>query len=163
MKKVLLLEDDISVLDATRNAFHSALDECEITTTSSLIALNKMLFTDPGVDEFDFVCLDLAIDMGSLPASALRKALPKMFTGPDGMELPKAEAAGIRLYGLEYYKNVIWRDPKFRDCRTTKFILITGHVNLVERYKLLSDCKGVKIVKKSGEGTSDDFFRLLRQ
>ena len=137
--KILWLEDDDNVIEATLNRFMAH----EFIVAKNLFRFDQLLFNDPGVDEYNFVWIDLSISMGSTPESALLKAFPNLFAGK-----PPYRLSADRMYGLEYFKNIIWPNERVKDCRTTKFILLSGYTHIVERDGLLAGFPDVLLYKK---------------
>jgi len=157
--KILLLEDETDVFTATKQAFKSI----DFTIVDNLLELNGILLKDPGIQFFDYVWLDLAIEMPNIPMDIIKQEIPKMFTDENGIPNMLSYVAGIYLRGLDYYKYVVCQNAHLKDYKTTKFVLFSGHKALVEKYKLLEGYEGVPFVKKSGSDSFDELRKTIKQ
>jgi len=157
MKKILWLEDDIDVVAAVINAFR---DKCDFTVVDNFFELSGRLFENPGVEEYDMVILDLTIETPGIPLATYMRKIPQMFQDKNGDSCDATVVSGIALLGLDYYERIVCTDKRFQDCKNCKFVLMTGHGLLLERYGII-DRLDVKVVKKRGKGSFEELSEVL--
>jgi len=155
MKKILVFEDESGVSDAIVNTFR---EQHDITVVNNLLELHGCLFKNPGVENYDYIWIDLAIKhMAGVPESVLKKKITELYIE----EIKNYD--GISLLGLDYFTRIIWNDKRFEKVRTTKFILITGHKTLLDKYNLVDEYmkEGLRVIEKRGDGAYAELMDIL--
>jgi hypothetical protein len=143
--KILLLEDEKDVANATREAF----PKHHFTCVQNIIDLHKHIKNPQVLYNFDYFLFDLAVDVTPHTIEVYKKAIPELFIN-NGIESTLTVLDGIRLMGWDYFTRVIWTDNRFSIARTSKCVLVTGYSNNLERHNLLSGYKGIQLIQKNG-------------
>jgi len=154
MKNVLWLEDEENLVEAVKNVYGK---KCNFTVVSNFSELKGHLFDSPGIEAYDCVILDLTIETPGAALSICKRKIPKMFKDKDGNYVGTTMVAGISMLGWDFYNRVVCVDDRFKDCKDSKFVLVTGNRTLVERSGV-ADNLAVKIVEKRG---GEDFPKEL--
>ncbi|MDR1753762.1 MAG: hypothetical protein LBR74_02505 [Eubacterium sp.] len=165
MKKILLLEDEQDVAIGTLKILKNHGYDCEYV--SNIIDFNALLLDDIEADEKDRFygyIMDLQIDTGLIPIEDYKKIISAMFYKNEekSEEYPMPPIGGNILYGWYYYKHIIRNnsDDRFKNLHK-KIILITGHFEAIKENKFLDDYPDINIIKKRGEGTSEELLKAL--
>jgi len=155
--RILILDDEKNVALATIKTMR----DFEFTYVDNLIDFNEFIYMDlqksPN-DRFDYYIVDLQIDLGILTLEEYSELIPNMFTTESTVI-----DDDIYLYGWDYFKNIIWPNDKFMDDRTERFVLLTGHLEILKRKKIIDLCPGVQAVKKQGEGVVQKLLGILKE
>ena len=154
---LLMLEDDYDVVGAFNTVYSKR--GVIIDHVDNLLDLNYCLYENPGVDEYDLVLLDLAVNMPNLTTRDIREALPQM------PEYTTSFFDRIKLYGWDYYINIICKQDTTKKESAKKFILISGHAHLLQEQGIFSKEKypSVRLIDKADKRLYDIISEIITQ
>jgi len=137
---LLFLEDDKTFAQAVVKAFSPDRNKkCTITHVTDFIAFNHRLYKNPGINDYDFVIMDLNVKLGDWGMNnmdifyeicAIDEKNIKKFshTTLSGM---------INLYGWDYFIHKVMEHKDTKQAAFNKFLFITGHAKMIRDVKML--------------------------
>lgn len=156
-KKIIYLEDIRDIIQTTQET----LTQYDWTIVPNLLEFNGYLFKKPGVDYYDYVTLDLALDDKENPTDILKKSFPDMFFNSKTGEELEITTAGINiLQGWDYFTRVIWEKIDHNKI-INKVILLTGYAGFLKTSGLIEKYPGVKLIEK-GDSAYYEIIKAIR-
>jgi hypothetical protein len=159
-KKILFLENDLQFVKAIKQTFHSHVIKC----AENLLVFDSAIYGSPGIDAFDLVLIDLALNFPPDIIELYKKEIPDLYVE----SLVKANItrldAKIYLYGWDYYQRVIRHRDKTKECAHTKFALISGHTVRLKKKKLYPESipSNVELLDKGSPDLYDKIREFLK-
>jgi len=141
---LLLLEDDIDFANALCKALEHGIEH-----TVDITIFDSYLYETPGVYHFDYILMDLNVDLIDLSENQFYK-LCSPDNSPDRFEFTNFNGK-INLFGLDYFVHKIMLHEKTKGVSRSKFIFISGHAHMIKEKGILEKhgISNMKLIDKS--------------
>jgi len=159
--KILFLEDTKNARFAISNYNN---EEFEISFAGDLISFHGALCEEEGYNEYGCIVLDLQIEMFMFSEEVIASCIEEF----KDKKIPSlVPGQNMPLYGLDYYKEVIYTRPETKKMVDEgRVILITGHEYLLRRLGLYNEnlplFEKTKLIARGGPGENERLFGYFR-